>query len=52
MERPFGRFSARVALPPQVDRRRVQARHLNGVLEIVLPKRKEDAPSRIKVQVQ
>ena len=49
MERPTGRFSAQIALPPSVDRHRIHATHCNGVLEVVLPKRKEEAPSRIEV---
>jgi HSP20 family protein len=50
MERPSGRFSARVALPPSVDRQRVRARHQNGVLEILLPKRqREGTPSRVEI---
>lgn len=50
-ERPQGRFALQVALPPSVDRQGVKASHHEGVLEVVLPKRKEDTPSRIKVQV-
>ena len=49
MERPFGRFSARIALPPSVDRERVRARHRNGVLEVVLPKKKQETPSRVEI---
>ena len=49
MERPTGRFSAQIALPPSVDRENIQANHCNGVLEVTLPKRKEEAPSRIEV---
>jgi HSP20 family protein len=49
MERPTGRFSAQIALPPSVDRQNIQANHCNGVLEVVLPKRKEETPSRIEV---
>ncbi len=49
MERPTGRFSAQVALPPSVDRQRIQASHRNGVLEVMLPKREEEIPSRIEV---
>jgi HSP20 family protein len=51
-ERPHGRFSLQLALPPSIDRHGIRASHAAGVLEIVLPKRKEDAPSRVKVQVQ
>ena len=49
MERPSGRFSARVALPPLVDRPRVRARHQNGVLEVVLPKKRDSEPSRVEI---
>ena len=49
MERPAGRFSAQIALPPSVDRHGIHANHCNGVLEVVLPKRKEEVPSRIEV---
>jgi HSP20 family protein len=51
MERPFGRFCAQVALPPSVDHERIHANHCNGVLEVVLPKKKktDEAPSRIEV---
>ncbi len=49
-ERPFGRFFAELALPPTVDRGRIQAHHANGVLEIVLPKKKmDDATSRVEI---
>ena len=49
MERPMGRFSVEVALPASIDRQRVQAQHRNGVLRIVLPKRKVEEASRIDV---
>jgi len=49
MERPFGRFAAQIALPESVDHTRIHATHRNGVLEVVLPKKKEQAPSRIDV---
>ena len=48
-ERPAGRFSAQIALPETVDQSRVHATHRNGVLEVVLPKRKEQERSRIEV---
>ena len=51
-ERPHGRFSLQLALPPSIDRQKIRATHRAGVLEIVLPKRREDVPSRIEVQVQ
>ena len=51
-ERPHGRFSLQLALPPSIDRQKIRATHRSGVLEIVLPKRREEPPSRIQVQVQ
>jgi HSP20 family protein len=51
-ERPHGRFALQLALPPSVDPKGIRAAHGNGVLEVVLPKRREDVPSRIKVPVQ
>jgi HSP20 family protein len=50
-ERPHGRFVLQLALPPSIDRQKVAASQSAGVLEIVLPKRRQDVPSRIKVQV-
>lgn len=49
IERPNGRFAAHVALPTSVDPQRIEAQHKNGVLEIVLPKRREPGASRIEV---
>jgi HSP20 family protein len=49
LERPHGRFVARVALPTSVDSGGIRATHANGVIEIVLPKRKDVAPGRIEV---
>ena len=49
VERPRGRFVLTVALPPSVDTKRIEANQQNGVLEVVLPKREEQGPSRIEV---
>lgn len=49
VERPHGRFSVRLQLPPSVDAAGIQAVHRNGVIEVVLPKRKPASPSRIEV---
>ena len=45
----MGRFSVEVALPSSIDRQQIQAQHRNGVLQIVLPKRKAEQPSRVNV---
>lgn len=49
IERPHGKFSAQISLPPSVDAQGIRASHRNGVIEIVLPKRQEAPPSRIEV---
>ncbi len=51
-ERPQGRFALQLALPPDVDRSAVEAHHQDGVLEIRLPKRRGEAPGRIKVEIR
>ena len=51
-ERAHGRFVLQLVLPPSVDRHKIVASQSLGVLEVVLPKSRQDTPSRIKVQVQ
>jgi HSP20 family protein len=50
LERPFGAFARRYALPDSVDPDGVKAHCQNGVLEIVLRKRETSAARRIPVQ--
>lgn len=49
VERPQGPFTLQLAIPPSVESRAIEARHANGVLEVVLPKRDAEAPARIPV---
>jgi HSP20 family protein len=49
VERPDGRFSIQVALPPSVDQHGIAASQRNGVLEVVLPKRRQETPGRIEI---
>ncbi|MDH3590865.1 MAG: Hsp20/alpha crystallin family protein [Planctomycetota bacterium] len=49
VERPQGRFSVQITLPPSVQHNAIRATHRNGVIEVVLPKRKDETPSRIEV---
>ena len=51
-ERPHGRFVLQVSLPPSVDRQGIQAAHRDGVLEILLPKRKEENAGKFRVEVK
>ena len=52
-ERPHGRFSLQLALPDGVDPAKITALHKGGVIEIVLPrKREEPGQSQIQVAVE
>ena len=49
VERPQGRFAVQITLPESVAADSIQAAHRNGVVECVLPKRREQPASRIEV---
>ena len=49
IERSYGSFHRRFALPDSADPEGIQARGRNGVLEILIPKRPESSPRRIQV---
>jgi HSP20 family protein len=49
VERPHGHFTLEVALSPSVDRSAISAVHRNGVIEIVMPKQKDDEPSKVPI---
>ncbi|HYX74990.1 MAG TPA: Hsp20/alpha crystallin family protein [Steroidobacteraceae bacterium] len=50
LERATGTFLRRFRLPESVDAEAIKATHLNGVLEISIPKRATAQPRRITVQ--
>ncbi len=52
VERRFGRFARRIALPPHSDAGRIEASMSNGVLRIDVPKSEEAKPKRIEVRAQ
>ena len=49
VERLYGNFYRRFALPDSVDAENVEARSVNGVLEVVIPKKAQVQPKKIKV---
>ena len=51
MERHYGAFSRSFTLPTAVDREKVEANYVHGVLAIQMPKRAEARPKQIKVNV-
>ena len=48
--RATGTFLRRFTLPDSVDAETIKATHLNGVLELTIPKRQTAQPRRIDVQ--
>ncbi|CAK0756100.1 HSP20 family protein [Gammaproteobacteria bacterium] len=50
VERPYGIFYRRFALPDVADTDRVTARGNNGVIEIVIPKQSKVQPRKIAVE--
>ncbi len=49
VERHAGRFFRSFRLPKQINEQKIEARHENGVLMVVLPKLEESKPRKIKV---
>jgi HSP20 family protein len=49
-ERPFGQFTRVVTLPSLVDADKVEAKYVNGVLRITLPKSEAAKPRKINVK--
>jgi len=50
VERATGTFLRRFSLPESADAEAIKARHVNGVLEVTIPKRPQEQPRRISVQ--
>ena len=50
VERGSGTFVRRFTLPESVDAEAIKASHVNGVLEISIPKRPTEQPRRITIQ--
>jgi len=51
LERPHGAFVLRMALPDSVDRSAIGASHRNGILEVTLPKRKDQPRGPVRFPV-
>lgn len=50
VERATGSFLRRFTLPESADAEAIKATHVNGVLELSIPKRPQEQPRRITVQ--
>lgn len=51
-ERSYGKFSRAVSLPASVDAKNIKASYKDGVLELVIPKKEEDKPKQIQIDVK
>jgi HSP20 family protein len=51
LERPAGRFLRRFEVPPTVDTEAIGAEYKDGVLEVRLPKRREQKAQRVEIKV-
>lgn len=49
-ERVEGRFARRFTLPDNVQTDTIRARHLNGVLEVTIPKVPAQEPKRVSIE--
>jgi HSP20 family protein len=50
VERPYGNFQRTFAIPRMIDREGIKASYKEGVLRVVLPKKKEVHPKQISVE--
>jgi HSP20 family protein len=50
VERATGTFLRRFTLPETADAEAIKATHVNGVLEVSIPKRPQEQPRRISVE--
>jgi HSP20 family protein len=49
IERAYGSFYRSFTLPNHIDQDKIQAEHENGVLKIVMPKKPELQPRKVKI---
>jgi HSP20 family protein len=50
IERPYGTFQRTFAVPRMIDREKIKAAYKDGVLQVILPKRREVHPKQIVVE--
>jgi HSP20 family protein len=50
VERPYGLFRRTFAIPRMIDQEKIKASYKDGVLQVVLPKKKEVSPKQISVE--
>jgi HSP20 family protein len=52
IERPYGTFHRQFTLPQRIDQERIAATYKDGVLRVVLPKRKEVGLKQVSIEMK
>ena len=52
IERPYGTFHRQFTLPQRIDQERIAATYKDGVLRVVLPKRKEAGLKQVSIDMK
>jgi len=52
VERAYGSFCRSFTLPAEIDKRKIEARFQNGVLEVTMPRSEEAKPKQIEIKVK
>jgi len=50
IERPYGNFQRTFAIPKVIDQEEIKATYKDGVLRVILPKKREVRPKQISVE--
>jgi len=50
-ERSYGRFSRSFELPSNIDQKKIDAKYLNGVLEVLLTKTEDSKPKIVEIKI-
>ncbi len=50
VERPYGHFQRTFALPKAIDQEEIKASYKDGVLRVLLPRKKDNQPKQISVE--
>lgn len=52
IERPYGTFHRHFTIPRMIDQEKIKATYKDGVLRVVLPKKKEVHPKPVAIEVK